>query len=189
MSYQLLQIRQERGHCYHPLHTPFSTLLWDLDVVRCSGRINNEAGRKKNWWQWRSFWISGAVMFREDAVNIVYVLLCCALSAVAWCFSLAPLVSFRDHLYLHLLLLCCVCECVRPHSWSLTLHTWLLLCETSFFLARLSVYSFIYGKPGNHCPCLGLLWQWGKAAQIYAWQQKLIRHQLTHANVCALNFF
>lgn len=101
-------------------------------------------------------------MFRQDAVNIVYVLACCALSAAPWCFSLAPPVSFRDHLCLHLLLVCCVdvcvCECVRPHSWSLTLHTWLLR-ETSFSLARLDVYSFIYGKPGNHRFCLGLLWQ------------------------------
>ena len=107
-------------------------------------------------------------MFREDAVNIVYVLLCCTPSAEPWCSSLAPLVSFKDHLYLHLLLLCCVymcvcvCErereCVRPHSWSLTLPTW-LLCETSFSMAHLDVYSFIYGKPGNHRPCLGLLWQ------------------------------
>lgn len=55
-------------------------------------------------------------MFREDAVNIVYVLLCCALSAVPWCFSLAPLVSFKDHLYLHLLLLCCVCMCVSAYA-------------------------------------------------------------------------
>lgn len=130
-------------------------------------------------------------MFREDAVNIVYVLLCGTLSSVPLCFSLALLVSFKDHLYLHLLLLCfvhvCV-SCVRPHSWSLTLHTW-ILCKTSFSLAHLDVYSFIYGKPGNHGPCLGLLWQRGKAAQIYAWQQKLIRHQLTHANAYALSFF
>lgn len=189
MSYQLLQIRQERGHCYHPLHTFVSTLLWDLDVAGCSGRINNKAG-KKNSWHWHAFWISWGVMFREDTVNIVDVLLCCTLSAVPWCFSLAPLVSFKDHLCLHLLPLCCVyvCDCVRPHSWSLTLHTW-LLCTTSFSLAHLGVYSFIYGKPGNHRPCLGLLWQRGKAVQIYAWQQKLIRHQLTHANVYALNFF
>ena len=51
-------------------------------------------------------------MFREDAVNIVYVLLCCTPSAEPWCSSLAPLVSFKDHLYLHLLLLCCVYMCV-----------------------------------------------------------------------------
>ena len=47
MSYQLLQIRRERGHCYHPLHTLFSTVLWDLDVAGCSGRINNEVHQKK----------------------------------------------------------------------------------------------------------------------------------------------
>lgn len=45
----------------------------------------------------------------EDAVNTVYVLLCCALSAVLGCFSLAPPVCFKDHLYLHLLPLRCMC--------------------------------------------------------------------------------
>lgn len=41
-------------------------------------------------------------MFREDAVNIVYVLLCCALRAVPWCFSLAPLVISK---------IICICTC------------------------------------------------------------------------------
>lgn len=128
-----------------------------------------------------------AVWCRERML-LTLCMCCCAavdFSAVPRRFSLAPPVSFKDHLYLHLLLLWCVFA-LRPHSWSLTLHTW-LLCETGFSLAHLDVYSFIYGKPGNHRPCLGLLWQQGKAAQIYAWQQKLIRHQLTHANVYALN--
>lgn len=47
-------------------------------------------------------------MFREDAVNIVYALLRSALSSAPLCFSLALLVSFKDHLYLHPLLPCFV---------------------------------------------------------------------------------
>lgn len=115
MSYQLLQIRRERGHCSHPLHTLFLTVLGDPDVVGCSGRINNEAPKKKKK-KIMTVTISGGVMFGEDAVNIVHVSLCCWLSAVPWCFSLAPLVSFKDHLYLHLLLLCCVCMCVFVYA-------------------------------------------------------------------------
>lgn len=111
------------------------------------------------------------------------------------CCARVPSVSFKDHLYLHLVLVhrvcvwVCVSVCVYAHIvWTLTLHTW-LVCETSFSPAHLDVYSFIYGKLGNHRPCLCLSWQWGESAQIYAWQQKLIRHQLTHANVHALIFF
>lgn len=124
-------------------------------------------------------------MFRMHHVNCVYLLL------LYWCLGvLAWHLSFKDHLYLHLLLLYRVCECVRPPIWSLTLHTW-LLGETRFFLAHLNVYSFIYlWQPWKSSPLsLCLLWQQGKSAQIYAWQQKLIRHQLTHANAYALNVF
>lgn len=53
--------------------------------------------------------VPGGVMFREDADNIVHVLQHCGLSAAPRCFSLAPPVRFKDHLYLHLLLLCSVC--------------------------------------------------------------------------------
>ncbi len=193
MSYQLLQIRRERGHCYHPLHTLFSTGLWDLDVAGRSGRINNEVPKTKN--RDSDVHFGFLEVWCSERMLLTLCMCCCAahlalcLGALAWHLSWVSEIIFICTCSCRAVCVCvCACVCVRPHSWSLTLHTWLLR-ETSFSLAHLDVYSFIYGKPGNHRPCLGLLWQRGKAAQIYAWQQKLIRHQLTHANVYALNFF
>lgn len=133
-------------------------------------------GWEKSWWVHTS-WILVCVMFRKQAFVMLDVLLRrCALAL--WP-GFPEIIFFAPAVQ-------CECECIHPHIRSLTLHTW--LWETSFFLAHLNVYSFIYGMPGNHHPGPGLLWQRGKAAQIYAWQQKLIRHQLTHANAYALHF-
>lgn len=56
------------------------------------------------------------------------------------------------------------------------LRSGLVLMFIHLFMASLEIIAL----------ALGLPWPRGKQAQIYAWQQKLIRHQLTHANVFAL---
>lgn len=124
MSYQLLQIRRERGReRRRPLlsHTcnRFSTVL---DAVGC---------------------VKKEILCEFPARVAVF----CTAGCVGAVFRPGTFgVHLGSFVFAPALAFCCRCANAHPHSWTLTWHTWLFR-KTVFSLAPLSVFSFIYGKP------------------------------------------